>query len=81
MERKIVGQGRHSTVYEYQDNQVLKMFPAGVERSVVEEELNKTKLVKEYGVECPIARTLVEEEGRFGMLIDHVHGPNYLEWM
>ena len=81
MERKIVGQGRHSTVYEYQDNQVLKMYPAGIGRQVAEEELNKTKLVKEYGVECPMAHSIVEEEGRFGILVDHVHGPNYLEWM
>jgi aminoglycoside phosphotransferase len=81
MERKIVGQGRHSTVYEYKDNQVLKMFPVGTERQIVEDELNKTKLVKEYGVECPTARNIVEEQGRLGFLIDHVHGPNYLEWM
>lgn len=81
MERNIVGQGRHSTVYEYRENQVLKLYPAGTARKVVEEELAKTKLVKEYGVECPTARDLVEERGRFGILIDHVHGPNYLEWM
>jgi len=81
MERKIVGQGRHSTVYEYKDNQVLKMYPEGTCRQVAETELNKTRLVKEYGVECPIAHSVVEEAGRFGILIDHVHGPNYLEWM
>ena len=81
MERKIVGQGRHSTVYEYMDNQVLKMYPTGTGRQVAEEELTKTKLVKEYGVECPIARNIVEEQGRFGILIDRVLGPNYLEWM
>jgi uncharacterized protein (TIGR02172 family) len=81
MERMIVGQGRHSTVYEYKDNQVLKLYPAGTERQVAEDELGKTKLVKEYGVECPIAHEVVEEEGRFGILIDHVHGPNYLGWM
>jgi tRNA A-37 threonylcarbamoyl transferase component Bud32 len=81
MKRNIVGQGRHSTVYEYTDNQVLKMFPAGTERRAVEDELMKTKLVKEYGVECPIARAVVEEQGSLGILMDHVHGPNYLEWM
>jgi hypothetical protein len=80
MERKIVGQGRHSTVYEYQDNQVLKMYPAGTRRQVAEEELGKTILVKEYGVECPTARNIVEEGGRFGILVDRVLGPNYLEW-
>jgi hypothetical protein len=80
MERKIVGQGRHSTVYEYQDNQVLKLYPSGTTRQVAEEELGKTVLVKEYGVECPIARSVVEEEGRFGILVDRVRGPNYLEW-
>ncbi len=81
MEMKIVGQGRHSTVYEYKDNQVLKMFPPDTERGVAEDELSKTLLVKEYGVECPIAHRIVEDQGRFGILIDHVHGPNYLEWM
>jgi tRNA A-37 threonylcarbamoyl transferase component Bud32 len=81
MERKIVGQGRHSTVYEYQDNQVLKMFPAGTGRQVAEDELSKSKLVKEYGVECPCAHRVIEYQGRYGILIDHVHGPNYLEWM
>ena len=81
MQRKIVGQGRHSTVYEYQDNQVLKVFPAGTERQVAEDELSKSKLVKEYGVECPCAHRVIEEQGRYGILIDHVHGPNYLEWM
>jgi tRNA A-37 threonylcarbamoyl transferase component Bud32 len=81
MERKIVGQGRHSTVYEYKDNQVLKMYPMGTERLVAEDELTKTQLVKEYGVECPLSRGIVEEEGRFGILIDRVLGPNYLEWM
>ncbi len=80
MERKIVGQGRHSTVYEYQDNQVLKMYPAGTIREVAEEELRKTILVKSYGVECPTARDLVEEQGGFGILVDRVLGPNYLEW-
>ncbi len=29
----------------------------------------------------PIAHDVVEEQGRFGILVDHVHGPNYLEWM
>jgi hypothetical protein len=81
MERKIVGQGRHSTVYEFQDSQVLKMYPKGTGRKVAEEELNKTKLVKEYGVECPHARGIFEEDGRLGILIDRVLGPNYLEWM
>ena len=81
MERKIVGQGRHSTVYEYPDNQVLKVLPADTGRTVAEEELSKTKLVKEYGVECPCAHRVIEEDGRYGILIDHVHGPNYLEWM
>lgn len=80
MERKIVGQGRHSTVYEYQDNQVLKMYPAGTRRKVAEEELGKTLLVKEYGVECPNAWNVLEEEGRLGILLDRVLGPNYLEW-
>jgi hypothetical protein len=80
MEMKIVGQGRHSTVYEYLDNQVLKMYPAGTGRDVAEQELGKTILVKNYGVECPWAREIFEEEGRFGILVDRVLGPNYLEW-
>jgi hypothetical protein len=81
MERKIVGQGRHSTVFEYSDNQVLKVFCAGTGRQVAEDELSKSQLVKEYGVECPCAHRVIEENGRYGILIDHVHGPNYLEWM
>ena len=81
MEMKIVGQGRHSTVYEYKDNQVLKLYPAGIGRQVAEDELMKTKLVKEYGVECPHSRQVAEEQGRFGILVDYVRGPNYLEWM
>jgi hypothetical protein len=80
MERKIVGQGRHSTVYEYQDNQVLKMYPMGTRRQVAEQELAKTILVKEYGVECPTARDIFEEDGRIGIMVDRVLGPNYLEW-
>jgi hypothetical protein len=81
MEMEIVGQGRHSTVYGYKENQVLKMYPKGTGRQVAEDELNKTKLVKEYGVECAIAHSIVETDGRFGILIDRINGPNYLEWM
>ncbi|HEY3420873.1 MAG TPA: aminoglycoside phosphotransferase family protein [Methanomassiliicoccales archaeon] len=77
---KIIAQGRHSTVYEYKDNQVLKMYPVGATRQTAEEELKKSMLVKEYGVECPTARDLFEEGGRYGILVDRVLGPNYLEW-
>lgn len=81
MDRTKIASGRHAEVFACENNMVMKLYPKGTERSEVLRELENTKLVKEYGLESAVAFEFVEEDERYGFLMNHIHGPIYYEWM
>jgi hypothetical protein len=66
---------------EIEGNKVVKWFPEGTPRKVAEEEMRKTLLVREYGLEAPFVHGVVDEGGRFGIAFDKVIGPTYTQWI
>ncbi len=70
-----------SDVVEIEGAKVLKLFPKGTPRQVVEDEASYTRLAMDIGLEVPYVHGVQERDGRFGILMDQVIGPNYLEWM
>jgi hypothetical protein len=66
---------------EIEGNEVVKLFAAGTPRKVAEVELEKTLLVRQYGLEAPFVHNIVEEDGRFGIVFDKVIGPTFTHWI
>jgi len=66
---------------EIEDSQVIKLFPRGYPRKLVEEEKRMTKAAKDMGIEAAFVHDIVERDGRIGLVFDKVIGPNYREWM
>jgi hypothetical protein len=66
---------------EIEGNKVVKWFPLGTPRKAAEDEVHKTLLVRQYGLEAPFVHGVVEEGGRFGIAFDKVIGPTYTQWI
>lgn len=65
---------------EEEGNFVVKLFPAGTPREAAEREADKTRLVRQYGMEVPLVREVVERGGRWGIRFDKAFGPTFTQW-
>jgi hypothetical protein len=66
---------------EAKANKIVKWYPMGTPRAVAETEVQKTLLVRQYGLEAPFVHGVVEKDGRFGVEFDKVFGPTFTHWI
>ena len=66
---------------EIEGARVVKLSPPGTPRKLVEDEVAFTRLAMESGLDVPFIHGVEERDGRIGVVMDQVIGPNYLEWM
>ncbi|MCP4754956.1 MAG: phosphotransferase, partial [Proteobacteria bacterium] len=69
-----VGWGFTAEVYEWENNQVLKLFNHRVPTVHIEREANKTRLLHAAGINVPAAGNLVEINGRLGLPLEKIEG-------
>jgi uncharacterized protein (TIGR02172 family) len=78
---RLIGRGRTAEIFEWKDNQVLKLFLEGFPDAVVQREAQVTEAVHKAGVPVPAVEGLVEVDGRVGIVFERVEGPTMLEDM
>jgi hypothetical protein len=59
----------------------IKMFPVGTGREEVDHEVAMILLARNYGLETPFVRGVVEREGALGIAYDKMYGPTFTRWM
>jgi len=74
-------QPRGAEWIEEPGNYIVKLFPAGTPREAVDNEVERTGLARQYGLEAPLVREVVERGGRLGIRFDKAFGPTFTQWM
>ncbi|MDD3243028.1 MAG: aminoglycoside phosphotransferase family protein [Eubacteriales bacterium] len=78
MERKLVGSGATADVYEYGAGKVLKLFHADRDKGMAEWEYSKSKDAAKNGLPVPGVYELLQEDGRWGFVMDRFDGKSLL---
>lgn len=78
---RLIGQGRTAEIFEWKDNQVLKLFLEGFPAAGVKREAQVTEAVHKAGLPVPAVEGVVEVDGRVGIVFERVEGPTMLEDM
>ena len=78
-QHSIIGKGFTSDVCSWEEGRVLKLFHKGIARAVVEREFRATRAVHALGLPVPAAYELVEVDGRFGIVLEQIHGVSLFE--
>jgi uncharacterized protein (TIGR02172 family) len=76
---KLIGQGRTAEIYAWDDSQALKLYYAGWSASWVEQEAQVSRAVDATGLPVPATGSVLEVDGRFGILFERVSGPSMLQ--
>lgn len=73
-----VGEGAGSEVYEWGDDQVVKLFKAGESWSTAQYETWATRTIQNSGAPAPEVLGVVMVDERIGIILPRYHGPNLL---
>lgn len=77
---KLIGIGNTADVYEWGTNQIMKLFRKGYPADAVTKEFNNAKAVEESNIDKPKVYSLMEWEGRLGIIYERLQGITLLEW-
>jgi uncharacterized protein (TIGR02172 family) len=78
---RLIGQGRTAEIFEWKNNQVLKLFLEGFPAAFLKREAQVTQAVHKAGLPVPAVEGVVEVDGRVGIVFERVEGPTMLEDM
>jgi Ser/Thr protein kinase RdoA (MazF antagonist) len=81
MNEKIIGVGNTATVYEWQENKVLKLFHEGYPLDAVEREFHNAFVLNQMSFHKPYAYEIVSLNGRHGIIYDQAAGESLLDWV
>lgn len=73
-----LGSGAGSDVFEYGPDKVCKLYVEKYDRSLAEYEYNKTQMAYDSGLPTPKLYDIIEHEGRFGIVMERIHGKSYM---
>jgi Ser/Thr protein kinase RdoA (MazF antagonist) len=71
---ELIGQGRTSQVFAWEEGRAIKVFSADQERAGIEQECAAATLVHELGVPSVACHGLAELDGRTGIVFDRLDG-------
>lgn len=74
-----IGSGFTAQIYEWGNNQVLKLYNQGFPNELIVREANKTRLLHSAGINVPEAGDLVEINGRLGLPMEKINGETMQE--
>lgn len=77
---KVVGIGNTATVYQWEEDKVLKLFHKGFPKESVEKEFKNASLIWNMDFLKPKAYELVTYEGKLGIIYDRLEGESLLDW-
>lgn len=78
---KIIGEGNTATVYEWEEDTVLKLFVKGYPKSAVEREFLNAKAINTLDFAKPKAYEIICWEEQIGIIYDRVEGGTLLDWV
>lgn len=76
---KVIGVGNTATVYEWQDNKVLKLFVEGYPQESVKKEFLNSSVINNMQFNKPKSYEIINYNGRYGIVYDKVKGISLLE--
>ncbi len=75
----MIGQGMTADVYEWGDNQVIKLYNDRIQTDWIHYEASVCRSVQEAGVPAPSVYEFVEVEGRRGLIYEKIIGTSLLK--
>ena len=78
---KIIGRGNTATVYELEEDKVLKLFNQGYPRQSVNQEFNNAIAIRNMDFPKPKAYEIISLEKRIGITYDKIEGESLLDWV
>lgn len=79
LDLKIVGKGYAADVYDYSDNEVLKLFHNFIPLESIDLEYNTTLSIQDINVRIPKAISKIEIDGKTGIIYEKVKGMTIAE--
>ncbi len=76
---RMIGQGRTADVYEWDQNQVLKLFKERIPEHLIENEFNTSIEINRLGLPSPKVIAKILYEGRDGIIYEKVQGVSMLK--
>lgn len=77
---KIIGQGRTSEVFVWDDENILKLYRKGMPQEAIINEFNISNCVYEKGLLTPFAKEIVDIEERKGIVFERVRGVTMMQY-
>ncbi len=78
---KAIGTGNTSTVYEWKEDQVIKLFNKDYSKKAVEYEFHNAKIIENMNFAKAKAHGISFHEGQYGIIYDKVYGESLLDWV
>jgi uncharacterized protein (TIGR02172 family) len=79
IERKLIGAGRTSEVYEYGGGCILKLFTDEIKLDMVKKEYDFSKFAYENGLPTPEPKEIIYEKNRIGIVYEKINGEPLLK--
>lgn len=70
---------RRREILPHGDRHIVKRYPVGVPRVVVDRERHRTDVAREAGLPVPLPGAIVTVDGSFGIVFERVEGPTMLD--
>lgn len=80
-ERRLLGQGREAEIFEWDDDTVLRLLRSPGDRGRVDQEAAAMQAAADGGVDVPAMRGTTTVDGRPGVVMDRVDGPDLITLM
>lgn len=77
----IIGIGNTATVYEWEDDRVLKLFHKGYSKDAIESEFHNAKSIENMNFEKPKAYKIIDFQEQSGIVYDKAEGESLLHWV
>jgi len=77
----IIGVGNTATVYEWEEDRVLKLFYQGYPKKAIEKEFLNAMAIRNMNFSKPKAYEIITCEDRIGIIYDKVKGESLLDWV
>ncbi|MBI9050486.1 MAG: phosphotransferase [Anaerolineaceae bacterium] len=75
----LIGSGRTADVYQHGEGRILKLYQKWISDNVVEQEFNITRTIYDAGFPVPKTFEIIQHEGRFGIVFEHITGISMLD--
>ena len=79
--RRLIGEGREAEIYEWDDGAVLRLLRSSDDAPRARQEAVAMRAAAEAGVDVPALYGTTSVDGRAGLIMGRVDGPDLITWM